>query len=109
MVGADSTRLDGCQVSLRRFWHQPFNKMKDSREYKEYMASDEWKRIRKDTVAQANGICDECHWPLGNSVPHAHHESYENFRHEGFDDVKALHSVCHKRKHPGMEEVKEDD
>lgn len=83
--------------------------MKDTREYKEYMASEDWSRLRGEEVAQANGICDECGWPLGRSVPHVHHESYENLGHEGYDDVRVLHSVCHERKHPGMKEVKEDD
>jgi len=73
------------------------------------MGSDEWERVRSESVAQSNGICDECHWPLGKGVPHTHHDSYDNFGHEGFDDTRVMHNTCHERKHPDMKEVKQDD
>jgi len=90
--------------------HQLFHffNMKEKREYKEYMRSEDWQRYRKEQVEQSNGICDACHWPLGG-VPHVHHESYDNFGHEGFEDTQVLHSKCHERKHPEMEEVNEND
>ena len=83
--------------------------MKENRQYKEYLASEDWQEHRQNKVAQANGICDQCHWPLGNSTPHVHHKSYANLEHESFEDTSVLHSICHKRIHPHMKEVKEND
>jgi len=83
--------------------------MKESKEYKEYLESDDWKHIRANKIEEANGICEQCGWPLGNSVPHVHHESYDNLGHEEPEDLKVLHTYCHERKHPHMKEVKKDD
>ena len=76
--------------------------------YKEYLNSGEWKKLRKDKIEQANGICGKCKNPLGRKVPHCHHTTYDNFGHEDPDDTSIIHERCHRFEHRNKL-IKEND
>lgn len=69
--------------------------------YEEYLKSTEWKRLRKDKIEQSNGICEACKNPLGRTVPHLHHETYDHFGYEEPEDTKIMHKKCHTFRHHG--------
>lgn len=75
-------------------------------EYEKYLESDDWKRLRRDKIAQSNGICEKCKHLLGSAVPHCHHNSYDNLGHEDPDDIDAIHAHCHRREHRIKKEEK---
>lgn len=60
-------------------------------EYKEYMASEEWKMFRKSILEQRGEVCEVCS-KFGN---HVHHKTYKNFKREKVFDVLVLCEVCH--------------
>lgn len=72
----------------------------NSREYREYLESPEWKRLRELAIERADGRCQLC-----NVTPptfHVHHRTYERLGHERVEDLTALCPRCHRRYHrPG--------
>lgn len=72
----------------------------NSREYREYLESPEWRRLRDLAIERAGGRCQMC-----NVAPprfHVHHRTYERLGHERVEDLTALCPRCHRRYHQPM-------
>lgn len=68
----------------------------DTREYREYLASPEWKRRRQKVIDRAKGICEGC---LTQGAEQVHHRTYAHFRNEFAFELLALCEDCHRRWH----------
>jgi len=64
------------------------------RNYQKYLASPEWKEIRRELIERAEGCCEECGCYVGNHGE-AHHTSYENLFQEDVDELRYLCAYCH--------------
>lgn len=61
-----------------------------------YMASPEWKKLRRLVMDRAKGQCEGCGQAPATEV---HHLSYEHLRHEFLFELVALCNDCHSRIH----------
>ena len=68
-----------------------------SSEYREYLASPQWKEFRDAAIAAARWRCQEC--GAGALELHAHHLTYERLGRERADDVIVLCPPCHRAVH----------
>ncbi|MGL5713601.1 MAG: HNH endonuclease [Paraclostridium sp.] len=66
--------------------------------YKEYLKSDEWKRIKKLVLERDNNKCILCD---SEDNLHIHHKTYQNIFKEidHMDDLITLCSKCHTKEH----------
>ena len=62
-------------------------------DYREYIRSPEWRKLRKQVLSRAGGRCERC--PRAAVRLHVHHKTYERFRQELLGDLEALCSSCH--------------
>jgi hypothetical protein len=62
-------------------------------DYKIYIQSEEWNRIRKLKIAQANYTCERCN--KKNVRLEVHHLTYDNLGHENMEDLIAVCRKCH--------------
>lgn len=66
-------------------------------DYKEYICSKEWKRKRRELIAQSNGICEHTKSPAKRFQ--VHHKSYENLGHESEAELSVVSEKSHKQIH----------
>ena len=67
----------------------------DSPEYKTYIKSAKWKKLREKILADRK-VCEKC----GSSKDlHVHHLRYKNFGHETGEDLQVLCHECHCKVH----------
>jgi hypothetical protein len=70
-----------------------------SKDYKKYISSDEWRRIREEflTCELFEGFCAAC----GNTPDsfHIHHMTYARLKNEKLEDLIALCGSCHDSLH----------
>ena len=64
-------------------------------EYKQYLASDHWRRVRLAVLREAGGRCARC----GHGARHVHHLTYERLGAERPGDAEALCERCHATAH----------
>jgi hypothetical protein len=64
--------------------------------YVDYMASPEWKSLRKRILSTRNK-CEKC--GASDCELHLHHLTYENFKHEKDEDMQVLCYDCHSEVH----------
>jgi hypothetical protein len=67
--------------------------------YKKYLESDEWKRKRKELIAQSNGICEHSKNPVNPKKMQIHHKSYSNLGHESRNELEVVSEYTHKQIH----------
>jgi len=69
--------------------------------YEQYINSKEWKRQRKELIAQSNGVCEHSKNPVSKSKMQIHHKSYDNLGHEARGELEVvserIHKIIHKR------------
>ena len=67
--------------------------------YRQYLASPEWKEIRRQIWGRCEGWCESCGDELkAGWAPH--HLTYDRIFHEDLTDLIALCRGCHQAKHP---------
>jgi hypothetical protein len=64
--------------------------------YRMYMASSEWKGIRKRKLQQVGYRCQGC---SSDERLEVHHLSYARFGYEHLNDLQVLCHLCHAREH----------
>ena len=64
--------------------------------YEEYLNSEEWKRERKELIAQSNGICEHSKNPTKKNKMQIHHTSYDNLGHEARGELEVVSERIHK-------------
>lgn len=65
-------------------------------EYKEYIASAQWARIREAKIANVGGKCEKCGASKWSARLDVHHKHYRTFKHERMEDLEVLcYPVCH--------------
>ncbi|MFA5636906.1 MAG: HNH endonuclease [Anaerovoracaceae bacterium] len=65
-------------------------------EYKAYLQSDEWKRIRTRIRRRARGRCERCGVNVRDDI---HHTTYERVGDERLEDLVAVCRHCHRYLH----------
>lgn len=69
-------------------------------DYKTYLMSTEWRRLRSRIIRSRGGICEQC----GSSeLLHVHHITYENIFREKDEDLEVLCVSCHRSRHDGWD------
>ncbi len=63
--------------------------------YKEHLASEQWKRLSRDTLERDGYECRIC----GGTATIAHHLTYEHCFHEEPDDLVSVCRSCHQDIH----------
>lgn len=71
--------------------------MQLSRAYLEYLASDEWQRVRQRVFATRLRRCERC--KIFGVRLDLHHKSYANFGNERDEDLELLCRSCHIGEH----------
>jgi 5-methylcytosine-specific restriction endonuclease McrA len=64
--------------------------------YNEYLATDEWKELRKLVLARDENLCQGCREHKATQV---HHLTYRNAGHEFLWELISVCDECHKRYH----------
>lgn len=61
----------------------------------DYMASDDWKRVRADVRDRADGKCAKCAQFVGDAGI-AHHEDYEHWGKANYEEIHSCVYLCKK-------------
>lgn len=79
---------------------------KFSRQYRNYLKSDAWKRKRQEALSHYGNECqvgrrarNEGFYPNCKGALHVHHKHYRNLGNERMEDLTVLCRKHHKRKH----------
>lgn len=75
----------------------------NSKEYRAYLESDAWKRLRALAIERAGGRCQLCN--VAAPTLHVHHRTYERLGHELLDDLTVLCPADHRRYHQPVRET----
>lgn len=70
--------------------------MRQSAEYRAYLASPEWQERRQEALTRAGNRCELCE---STRRLHVHHLSYRHFRNEPPKDLQVLCRDCHAKAH----------
>jgi len=71
-------------------------------EYREYLASDDWRVRRKELMEEADYECSDC----GEKAKQLHHLIYDNLGSEELEvDVVPLCTECHKERHGNKDDM----
>ena len=75
-----------------------YSKKKNKNEYRIFLKSSYWKRVRKKVLQRDNYTCTRCGYKNNLQV---HHLSYEhhNYEHMHLDDLVTLCRKCHELLH----------
>lgn len=65
-------------------------------EYKEYIASAKWKRIRDAKIESVGGVCERCGISRFSVILEVHHLHYRTLKKERLEDLQVLCHDCHK-------------
>ena len=77
-------------------------RIKDKEEYKQYLNSPHWQKIRQAVFKEYGHRCDHC----GSSKNlHIHHITYEHLGEEEISDLVPLCEDCHKRLHNPFDSI----
>lgn len=66
-------------------------------DYRAYLKSPEWKRMRAKVLDRAGGWCERCRT---RRALHVHHKTYARLGDEKMADLEALCGGCHMKEHP---------
>lgn len=64
--------------------------------YQEYLKTDHWQNVRRQSLIEANYKCRVCN---RNDILHVHHTTYERLGCELPEDVLSLCKTCHSKFH----------
>lgn len=64
-------------------------------EYKEYINSSAWKKLRKAKLEEVGYICQMCKKSRYSVRLEVHHLDYKNFKRERLSDLQVVCSDCH--------------
>ena len=67
--------------------------MKQQIDYKQYLASREWRVKRKEVIEDRGGICERC---ASRPIQNVHHLTYERVGQEHSDDLMGVCRPCHE-------------
>ena len=67
--------------------------MKQQIDYKQYLASREWRVKRKEVIERNNNICERC---ASRPIEDVHHLTYENIGNEDERDLLGVCRPCHE-------------
>ncbi len=70
-----------------------------TRNYHEYLQSEEWKRRAKDLKAKAGWRCESCGRMMSENKLHIHHLTYQRLGNEAAGDLRVLCFQCHQKAH----------
>lgn len=70
--------------------------------YKEYLTSDEWQRLRNLKLKQAEHKCQLCNSPEHLQI---HHRTYQRLYKEDLNDLTVLCGSCHSKFHMTIEQI----
>jgi len=65
----------------------------DREKYQLYLASREWAVLKEAVRARSKGVCERCHFEVGENV---HHQTYERKYQERLDDLVHFCRPCHE-------------
>lgn len=65
-------------------------------EYKTYIASAAWHRLRDEKIASVDGKCERCGISKWSARLEVHHKHYDTFKKESFSDLEVLCQECHE-------------
>lgn len=69
-------------------------------QYKAYLQTTHWRKMKRRKMAQADWRCEECGVEVGNGVPlDVHHLTYERLGLELLSDLRVLCRGCHDAVH----------
>ena len=73
-----------------------------TKDYKEYLKSEKWQKIRKTAFSQRGKKCEVC-----QSVKslHIHHLTYDRIFNESLSDLQILCRKCHEKVHDIQKKV----
>ena len=63
--------------------------------YSSYIRSPKWKQMRDRVLSRDKGKCVDC----GDVATQIHHQTYDRIFREDTDDLVALCSTCHAKRH----------
>lgn len=74
------------------------------REYRDFMQSEEWKKIRDKIIGIRGRFCEKCDANCKNKPIHLHHKDYDfEFGCERDEDLMLLCQDCHNLMHQDVE------
>ena len=62
--------------------------------YRKYIRSSKWRRLRKERLLSANGLCEQCHNAAATDI---HHRSYLHLGDERPEELLAVCPDCHEQ------------
>jgi hypothetical protein len=77
-----------------------------SPEYKRYLQSPQWKRLRRLAISSVDGFCQRCKQPKKDLE--VHHKNYNNFGNEDLSDLEVLCKSCHELIHDNKDTAYEN-
>ena len=72
-----------------------FSEIELSPEYKKYLNSKEWKKLRQQKLKSVGSKCEECGCHVSDCRLVCHHKHYDSIFEEELDDLEVLCSKCH--------------
>ena len=70
-----------------------------TKEYKDYIKSKEWKNVKLDILQQRGNYCEICREQRQVNILHLHHKTYKNLFNEKPEDLQLLCPTCHMKVH----------
>lgn len=64
-------------------------------DYRSYLGSKKWKKIKRRRYIHDRGICQHCKKSVDEFSYHTHHLTYERLYNERLEDVITVHASCH--------------
>lgn len=77
-------------------------------DYREYIASPEWREIAAEAKRLAGFRCRLCNRSADEVTLQVHHRTYERLCHESQDDLTVLCKECHQNFHDHQKSLKEE-
>ncbi len=78
-----------------------------TKEYKKYIKSQEWKNIKLDILQVRGNYCEICKEQRQVNILHLHHKTYKNLFNEKAEDLQLLCPNCHMEVHGLTKKVKQ--
>jgi len=97
---ADFTKIPFFSEELKNKYFITKMKYKEQllKEQRDYYNSEQWQKLRKEVIKEANNECFFCK-NVGTDV---HHTSYDNWKNESIDELILLCRDCHIKVHEDM-------
>jgi hypothetical protein len=66
-------------------------------EYKDYINSAPWRKLRKAKIVQAGEKCERCGLSKWSVKLEVHHKNYKHFKNERMEELEVLCPDCHSK------------